>query len=178
MTLRDFLFGTTRWPEPIDEFVTEEAAVAAATVKHAIRVDANSVVGDLEELFDERAQRRLGTAVGREAHQLDLALVGVPPEILSSRGVKPAKRVRQSDVPHLTQRAALAVIDGHRPFLAVSIENEDGRFIQPRTVEGGRSVTEMVAVKAQTRYPIPNKPTFAQSENQALLKIPGMEMQQ
>jgi hypothetical protein len=68
MALRDFLIGTAGWPEPIDQLVAEESAVATSTIKHAIRVDAYAIVGELEELLDEGAQRRVGTAVRRQAH--------------------------------------------------------------------------------------------------------------
>src|SRR6185369_6059373 len=44
MPLRDFLIGTAGYPEPIDELVAEEAAVAAAAVKHTIGIDAYSVL--------------------------------------------------------------------------------------------------------------------------------------
>ena len=51
----------------------------------------------------------VGAAVRRQAHQLDLAFVRVPAEVFRRGAVEPAERMRQSDVPHLPQRAPLAV---------------------------------------------------------------------
>ena len=81
-------------------------------------------------------------------------------------------------MPHFAEGAPLAVVNRDRPLLTVPIEDEYRRFIETRAVERRRSVTEVMAVEAQTRDRVSNEPRLAQGQDQPLLKIPGMEMQQ
>ena len=94
-----------RRPKSVDDLVAEEPAVAAAAVEDAVGIEPHAVGRELAGTFDERAQRRIRAAVRRQAHQLDLAFVRVPAEVLRHRAVEPSERVRQSQVTHRTQRA-------------------------------------------------------------------------
>jgi hypothetical protein len=161
MTLRDLLTRSARRSKPGGDLVAEEPAVTPFAVEDRVGIDPDAVGRDLQELFDEGADRRILTAVRRESHELDLAFVRVPPEIFRRRAIEPPERVRQSDMPHFAQRATLAAKNRHCALFTVSVEHEDRGFVEPGTVKGCRGVTEMMLMEVDRRNAVTNEPGVA-----------------
>ena len=98
VALRDLLGRAARLPKSVDDLVAEEPAVATTAVEDAVGIQSDAVGREPQETFDERAQRRIGPAVRRQPHQLDLTFIRIPAEILRHRAVEPSERVRQSQM--------------------------------------------------------------------------------
>jgi len=136
------------WPQPLDQFWREVEPLALFLV--TAQADHVGVFGvDHQFAVFKRGQTRevvfAGVAIGRHAHDLELAIEHLETEELGNRAIQAAQGIRVKEFLDLGDLAVFAVAEERGGVLALAVDAQDRGFLfETRAVVGAGSVGQVM----------------------------------